>query len=119
MSCGGGVWSPSGPTLRQGEDDFELGLPTGNGQLDLGRRDYANTLMRVPPGLAFDPGCDPDACADLADPGAEGSQDGLLYLVRVSDGVIADRGALDGPGHKYIEPGRRPAPLRHLVRRDR
>ncbi|HTE50305.1 MAG TPA: hypothetical protein VK698_05480 [Kofleriaceae bacterium] len=65
MSCGGGIWSPSGPTLLQGEDDFEIWLPTGNGQLDLGRRDYANTVMRLGPGLAFDPGCDADACADF------------------------------------------------------
>ena len=65
MSCGAGIWSPSGPTLIQREDDFELWLPTGNGQLDLGRRDYANTLMRIGPGLAFDPACDPDACADF------------------------------------------------------
>ena len=65
MSCGGGLWSPSGPTLLQREGDFEIWLPTGNGQLDLGRRDYANTIMRVQPGLAFDPACDADACSDF------------------------------------------------------
>jgi len=64
MLCGGGIWSPSGPALvPRGGDGFELWLPTGNGQLDLARRDYANTVMRLGPGLAFEPGCDPDACA--------------------------------------------------------
>src|SRR5690606_25021479 len=65
MICGGGVWSPAGPVLVQREDDYEVLVPTGNGQLDLARRDYANTLMRTGPGLVFDPGCDPVACADF------------------------------------------------------
>lgn len=63
--CGGGVWAPSGPTLVPTADSYELWVPTGNGQLDLARRDYANTVMRVPPDLAFDPGCDPVACASF------------------------------------------------------
>jgi hypothetical protein len=63
--CGGGIWAPSGPYLLQRDDDFELWLPTGNGQLDLARDDYANTIMRTGPGLPFDPQCDPEACADF------------------------------------------------------
>lgn len=63
--CGGGIWAPSGPYLLQRDDDFELWLPTGNGQLDLARDDYANTIMRTGPGLSFDPQCDPEACADF------------------------------------------------------
>jgi hypothetical protein len=63
--CGGGLWSPSGPLLLANDDGFELILAAGNGQLDLARHDYANTLLRVGPGLDFDPGCDPGACADF------------------------------------------------------
>src|SRR5205085_1433948 len=61
--CGAGLWAPSGPLVV---DDAHLVVPTGNGQLDLARRDYANTLMRIGPGLAFDPGCDTTACASFS-----------------------------------------------------
>jgi hypothetical protein len=54
--------------LVQHDDGYTAVLAPGNGQLDLSRRDYANTLMRVEPGLDFDPGCG-DACADF-DPDA-------------------------------------------------
>lgn len=67
MICGGGVWTPAGPQLYPTADGFELLVPTGNGQFDLQRRDYANTLMRLGPGLLFDPGCDTQICAE-ADP---------------------------------------------------
>lgn len=69
MICGGGVWAHAGPLIVPGAAGFELIVPTGNGQLDLARRDYAQTLMRVGPGLAFDPECDPERCADF-DPSA-------------------------------------------------
>jgi hypothetical protein len=62
MVCGGGIWTPSGPTVVAEKDDFELIVPTGNGQIDLKRGDYANTLMRVRQGLAFDPECDAALC---------------------------------------------------------
>lgn len=68
--CGGGLWAPSGPLLieREGAGP-ELILASGNGQLDLRRRDYANTMMRVVPGADpaafFDPGCDPFLCAEF------------------------------------------------------
>lgn len=72
--CGGGLWAPSGPLVIPDEDDGRgpsLILAPGNGQLDLRRQDYANTLMRVWP-LAeraddepfFDPACDAQLCAD-------------------------------------------------------
>ncbi len=61
--CGGGIWAPAGPYLRQGTDGFELWVPTGNGQLNLSRSDYANSILRVGPGLSFDPECDATACA--------------------------------------------------------
>lgn len=63
--CGGGLWAPSGPLLLQGEDEYQLFLASGNGQLDLARQDYANTIMRTGPGLSFDPQCDEEACADF------------------------------------------------------
>lgn len=63
MSCGGGVWSPAGPLVIQRADDFELIVPTGNGQLDLRRDDFANTLVRSGAGLEIDTGCDPTLCA--------------------------------------------------------
>jgi hypothetical protein len=66
MICGGGIWSPPGPTLFETDGgEFELYVATGNGQLDLDRQDYANSVLRMRRGLAFDPGCDPDACADF------------------------------------------------------
>ena len=68
--CGGGLWAPSGHLVVEEDDDsYHLILAPGNGQLDLNRDDYANTLMKVEPGLDFDPGCDDDACADF-DPDA-------------------------------------------------
>lgn len=61
--CGAGVWSPSGPlVLPTANGGYDLVVPTGNGQLDPSRGDFGNTLMRMGPGLAFDHGCDPDAC---------------------------------------------------------
>jgi hypothetical protein len=65
MICGGGIWSPTGPVIVADEahDSYELLVPTGNGLLDFTRQHYANSLLRVGPGLAFDPGCDATACA--------------------------------------------------------
>lgn len=63
--CGGGLWAPSGPLLLPAEGGYRLILAAGNGQLDLARRDYANTLMKVGPGLQFQPECDASACADF------------------------------------------------------
>ncbi|MEN8261075.1 MAG: hypothetical protein ABFS02_10900, partial [Pseudomonadota bacterium] len=62
MICGGGIWTPAGPQIIEKSDHYEIIVPTGNGQIDLNRGDYANTLMRVPRGLAFDPGCDAALC---------------------------------------------------------
>lgn len=62
MICGGGIWTPAGPQLYPVKDGIELLVPVGNGQADLSRKDYANTLMRVQPGLRFDPGCDDNLC---------------------------------------------------------
>ncbi len=63
--CGGGLWAPAGPLILEHDAGYDIIAAPGNGQLDLARGDYANTLMRLPRGLAFDPGCDADACADF------------------------------------------------------
>ena len=65
MICGGGIWTPPGPQIYPSDDEFELFVPTGNGQIDLGRHDYANTIMRLKPGLKFDAGCDENLCANF------------------------------------------------------
>jgi hypothetical protein len=65
MVCGGGVWTPAGPQIYPAGTSYELLLPVGNGQIDLARHDYANTLMRVKPGLLFDPGCDDWFCKNF------------------------------------------------------
>ena len=67
MICGGGIWTPAGPQLYPTADDksVELFVPVGNGQVDLARHDYANTLMRVQPGLKFDPECDDNLCKNF------------------------------------------------------
>lgn len=65
MICGGGIWNPAGPAVYTQNGAFGLLAATGNGQLDLARRDFANTLMRLEPGLKFDPGCDAQLCANF------------------------------------------------------
>jgi hypothetical protein len=62
--CGGGLWSPAGPlVVPRSSGGYDLVIAPGNGQLDLGRGDLANTLVRLGPGLTLDTGCDPKACA--------------------------------------------------------
>jgi len=65
MICGGGIWTPAGPQLYPAGDSFELFVATGNGQIDLARHDYANTVMRLQPGLQFDPGCNAQLCENF------------------------------------------------------
>ncbi|MDD5276092.1 MAG: PQQ-binding-like beta-propeller repeat protein [Methylovulum sp.] len=65
MICGGGIWVPAGPLLEQAGETIELFVPTGNGQVDLARHDYANALLRVRPGLQFDAGCDANLCVNF------------------------------------------------------
>ncbi len=60
--CGGGLWAPSGQLIVQRDGDYDVILASGNGQLDLARRDYANTLMKAGPGLDYTDGCDAEAC---------------------------------------------------------
>jgi hypothetical protein len=65
MICAGGIWAPSGPILNATNDSYELIVPIGNGQIDLARHDYANTLMRLQPGLQFTDGCDATLCQNF------------------------------------------------------
>lgn len=66
MICGGGVWTPTGPTLVERAGGRELWIPTGNGQLDVARGDFANSVLRVDLDLGFEPGC--SAACDAFDP---------------------------------------------------
>ena len=63
--CGGGLWSPSGSLLVEEDEGYHIIMASGNGQLDLERQDYANSLLKVRPGLEFDPECDAELCADF------------------------------------------------------
>lgn len=63
--CGGGLWAPSGPLVVSHDGTHSLILAPGNGQVDLERSDFANSLLRLPMSLAFEHGCDPEACADF------------------------------------------------------
>jgi hypothetical protein len=65
--CGGGLWSPSGSVAVPADNaaGFDLILAPGNGQLDITDGNFANTLLRVEPGLAFAPDCDEALCADF------------------------------------------------------
>lgn len=65
MICGGGIWTPTGPQIYPTADSFELLVATGNGQVDLDRHDYANSIMRLQPGLQFDSGCDEQLCQNF------------------------------------------------------
>lgn len=65
MICGGGIWSPPGPQIYSSGKDFEIIVATGNGQIDLARHDYANTVMRLKPGLQFDAECDARLCENF------------------------------------------------------
>lgn len=65
MICGGGIWVPSGPLVTEDQGDANLYIPTGNGQVNLARHDYANAVLRVKPGLKFDAACDAQLCAQF------------------------------------------------------
>lgn len=90
--CGGGLWSPAGPlVVPDGAGGHDLILAPDNGRLELSRRSYSNTLMRVRPGMQFDPGCDPDLCAGFdpdepATPCLESCES--LFVPRVPPGQL-------------------------------
>ena len=63
MICGAGVWHFAGPQVVETQDGYELLVTTGNGELNLNDRNYAQSVMRLTKGLDFDPKCDPEKCA--------------------------------------------------------
>ncbi|MGZ8946925.1 MAG: hypothetical protein ACXW1W_16080 [Methylococcaceae bacterium] len=65
MICGGGIWAPSGPQIVASGDDVDIFVATGNGQVDIARKDYANAVMRLKPGLQFEAGCDAQLCRNF------------------------------------------------------
>lgn len=99
--CGGGLWAPSGPLVQRGPSGDALIFAPGNGQLDLARRDYANTLLRTSARLELAPRCgsacdafDPDAPSAAC---AESCRD--LFIPRDAPGdtfPLPESGACDG-----------------------
>jgi hypothetical protein len=63
MICGGGVWHFAGPQVVPTRDGYELLVTTGNGELNLNDRNYAQSVLRLTKGLDFDPGCNREKCA--------------------------------------------------------
>jgi hypothetical protein len=70
--CGGGLWTAAGPLIVPHANTYDVVITPGNGQLDIPRGDYSNTILRTGPGLQFDHGCDETACKtfDRDEPGA-------------------------------------------------
>jgi len=100
--CGGGMWAPSGPLVVERSSGPELFVSASNGQLDLDRNDFANTVLRLRPGLHFDPSCDASACAsfDRNEPASECLESCRdLFVPRVGPGdefPTPESGACDG-----------------------
>ncbi len=65
MVCAGGIWAPAGPLLTTSNGEAHLFVTTGNGQVDLARQDYANSVLKITLGRPFEAGCDPHLCANF------------------------------------------------------
>jgi len=65
MICAGGIWAPAGPLLETTGEGAELFVTTGNGQVDLERKDYANSVLKITLGQPFEAGCDAQLCANF------------------------------------------------------
>jgi hypothetical protein len=101
MLCGGGVWAAMGPEVvpdATTPDGFSLLIATGNGMLDPTRNDFANAVLRVRRGLAFDPTCDAAMCEPF-DPTSPteacASSCDNLFIPRLPAGQLPARGAAD------------------------
>jgi hypothetical protein len=98
MACGGGIWAAAGPAViadPDSPDGFALLVPTGNGLLDPTRASFANAVLRVGRGLAFDPGCDGALCAgfDPTSPGdACAASCQRLFIPRLPAGQLGPAG---------------------------
>jgi len=62
--CGGGLWAYGGAQIFHGPTGEEILVQTGNGRLDLARKSYSQAVLRLQPGLKFDPHCDASACGN-------------------------------------------------------
>ncbi len=61
--CGGGIWNAAGLQFYEDEaGQTHIYFAAGNGRTNVQRNSYANTLMRLQPGLDFDPECDATLC---------------------------------------------------------
>ena len=96
--CGGGLWSPSGSLLIDRGDTYDIIMATGNGQLDLNRNDFANTIFKVGPGLDLQHGCDENLCAEF-DP-----DDPALDCIQSCQNVFVPRDNIGDP-FPYPESG--------------
>ena len=101
MVCGGGVWSALGPEIipdPDSPDGFALLIATGNGLLDPTRASFANSVLRVGRGLAFDAACDPMVCEGF-DPTAPtdacAQSCGRLFIPRLPAAELEPRGPND------------------------
>lgn len=63
--CGGGIWAYDGPQVYQSRSGYEVLVQTGNGRLDLSKGSYAQSLLRLSPGLKFAPKCSVGACESV------------------------------------------------------
>lgn len=63
--CGGGLWGYSGPQTRRSDEGFEIIVQSGNGLLNLRTGDYAQSMLRLKPGLKFDPLCSAEQCTNI------------------------------------------------------
>jgi hypothetical protein len=63
--CGGGIWAYAGPQINRSKDDFDIVIQTGNGLLNLRRKAYAQSMLRLRPGLKFEPICDEERCRNI------------------------------------------------------
>ena len=57
--------NPAGPQVIHTRNGYQLLVATGNGELDLNRKDYAQSVLRLKKGLKFDPACDAAACTNF------------------------------------------------------
>ena len=63
--CGGGLWGYSGPQIRHSSEGVEIIVQSGNGLLNLKTGNYAQSMLRLKPGLKFDPLCSPEQCTNI------------------------------------------------------
>jgi hypothetical protein len=63
--CGGGMWGYSGPQIHHSSDGFEIVVQSGNGLFNLKTGNYAQSMLKLKPGLKFDPLCSSEQCTNI------------------------------------------------------